>query len=93
MRDLILSKVKEWHLESPSYGQYLDGAHDRQERHAEIMRAIDRACDLILLSVYTRLVKGDDVVIVSVDADGNYADLLFRGRIYGGMTSDGATHT
>lgn len=93
MRDLIIEELRDMYRESKSYADYITESHNPWDRHHEILHSLERACDRILLTLYRKAIQGEDLFPVSVDKDGRYADILFYGRIYGGMTEAGSTHT
>mgnify|MGYP006270762599 CR=1 FL=1 len=93
MRKLIIAKINEMLLQSDYYADYLHDCGEYQRtRHSEIISSLERANDKILLSFYTKLSQGIDVVPCSIDKDGSYADVYIN-RGYGGMDSQGNIHT
>ena len=94
MRQLILTAIINTYLQSRDYGDYLEGSHDRSERHDQICAGLHRMTDEMLLTVYQRLLIDHPVLVVNVDRDGRYADVyLPRSKYYGGMLKDGSIHT
>ena len=94
MRQLIITAIINTYLESRDYGDYLEGSHDRLERHKQICAGLHRMTDEMLLAVYQGLLIDSPVLVVNVDKDGRYADVyLPRSKYYGGMVADGSIRT
>ena len=94
MRPLIITAIINHNLQSRDYWHYLEGSHDRSERHDQICAGLHRMTDDMLLAVYQRTLLDNPVLIVNVDEDGKYADVyLPRSKYYGGMVADGSIHT
>lgn len=94
MRQLIITATINTYLQSRDYGDYLEGSHDRSERHDQICAGLYRMTDEMLLAVYQRLILDIPVLVVNVDQDGQYADIYIpRSKYYGGMVADGSIHT
>jgi hypothetical protein len=93
MRQLITAKIIEMLLNSNHYGKYISGYGSyTATRHKEIVSSLERANDSILLSIYTWMISGNELIPCSVDQDGKYADVKI-GHLYGGMDDQGNIHT
>jgi hypothetical protein len=93
MRELIINRITDFLSESKEYAIYINGYGDyASKRHDEVVASLQRLTDQMLLSLYTRMIQGSDIIPCSVDADGRYADIRIKG-IYGGMIDDGSIHT
>lgn len=90
MRELIKQDVINMLLHSRFYAEWVSGIEDN---HRGVVRSLDLITDRMLLSLYARLVRGDEIVPCLADADGKYLNILLNSRTYGGMVEDGTVHT
>ena len=63
-----------------------------ENRHNEVLKSLELISDTMLLSVYRRITRGDEVIPCKADTSGNYLYLLSNG-LWGKMLDDGSVHT
>lgn len=92
MRELIIKKVISHLLESRYYGVWLRSKDDARYAHDETFQVLEALPDQMLLSLYTRLVTGSEIVPTLYD-DRTNEMRLWVGALYGAMSADGSIHT
>jgi hypothetical protein len=92
MRDEVINRLIEMQLDDRHYGEWLRRFQFPDDLHEGVKAGLARMTDAMLLSAYTRAIRGYSIVICSVAPDGQYADCLIGGMV-GGMTEDGQCHT
>lgn len=97
MRDLIVDSIRSYLLHDSAVGDFLREYDDPKSRFDIMMRTISELNDVMLLSLYRRLLQGDKIIVVG--PGWNRADdaietvYLTINGLAGGMVDDGSIHT
>lgn len=97
MRDLILDLIRSHLLVDSDVGDFLRDYDDPRSRFETMMRTIRELPDVMLLSLYRRLLQGDKIIVVG--PGWNAADdaietvYLTINDLAGAMVVDGSIHT
>jgi hypothetical protein len=97
MRELILDSIRSHLLHDSTVGDFLREYDDPTNRFAAMMRTIRELPDLMLLSLYRRLLRGDKIIVVgpgwNVTDDAIETVYLTINGLAGAMVEDGSIHT
>lgn len=97
MRDLILDLIRSHLLVDSDVGDFLRDYDDPRSRFETMMRTISELNDVMLLSLYRRLLTGDKIIVLGEgwnNAD-DAMDMVFLtiNGLAGAMVIDGSIHT
>lgn len=93
IRDILVKRIVDLLLESRHYAEYLqDFPGNMSQHHDTIVSGLSRATDMIILSVYDRLIRGERLVPYHVDMTGDFCHVKL-GNCFGGIVADGSIHT
>lgn len=97
MRDLIIDSIRSQLLHDSTVGDWLREYDDPKSRFETMLRTIRELPDVMLLSLYRRVVQGDKIIVIG--PGWNQADdaietvYLTINGLAGAMADDGSIHT
>lgn len=97
MRDLILDSIRSYLITDSTIGDWLRDFDDPRSRFETMMRVITELNDVMLLSLYRRLLTGEKIIVLGDGRNG--ADdaietvYLTINGLAGAMVIDGSIHT
>lgn len=92
LRKLVTDRIINHLLDSRFYGEYLREFSDSWVAHNQVVVTLSRLNDTLLFAVLTKLLRGDELIPVHADQDGEFCNIKI-GRCYGSMVGDGSIHT
>jgi len=95
MKTLILSRIREYLLQSPALSKFFEGmGGDHLDWFNGMMKELETyATDRQLLTIYTRLFSGNEIVPHGIIDNEGTIGVTLHCRIIGGIDSDGLIHT
>jgi len=97
MRDLIIDSIRSQLLHDSTVGDFLLDHDDPTTRFNIMMQTIGELPDVMLLSLYRRLIQGDKIIVVgpgwNATDDAIETVYLTINGLAGAMVADGSIHT
>ena len=97
MRTLILDSIRSHLLADSTIGEWLRDYDDPRSRFETMMRTISQLNDVMLLSLYRRLLTGDKLLVLGEGWNDTHdaIDTVFLtiNGLAGAMVIDGSIHT
>ena len=88
MRKIMIDRIGSWLLDSSRYADYLRGSASMDqwgERHDQVLWTLNQLNDVMILSLYDRMVRGDSIIPIFYEVTG-YCGIKV-GSYYGAIVS------